>query len=335
MKGLSIAVLRGGPSDEYEVSLKSGAAVIDALEKSGKPSNIIDILIDKQKQWHRNGLLMPMADALKGVDVAVIAMHGRYGEDGELQRELEILKVPYTGSGSYASSLAMNKPRARFAVKPLPMIKLPEHYLILQDDINSEEDYHKVSREIFRRFGPPYIVKPANGGSSVGIVIANTFMDLPNAIKRVGGLVGYPILVEQRIFGREVTCGVIEKYRDHEYYALPPVEIILPEHADIFDYNVKYATDEKVCAQEVCPANFDKSIKYLVEDAAKAVHKILGLRHYSRTDFILSNHGLYFLESNTLPGLTQQSLLPKSLEVVGANLSDLLEHLVGLALSEK
>ncbi len=332
MNNLTIAVLRGGPSSEYDVSLKSGASVINALAESHK---VVDILVDRQGQWHKNGLPMNIADALKGSDVAVIAMHGEYGEDGTVQRELDALGVPYVGSGSYASALAMSKPRARFSVNALPMIKLPEHYLVREDDIETGEDYVEIAQDIFKRFGPPYIVKPANGGSSVGLIVAKSIAELPSAIASVASTAGFPVLVEQYIRGREATCAVVEDYRNEDYYALPPVEILLPEGKQAFDYESKYSEDIERCAEEVCPANFSKKDKIQIEEAAKAVHRALELSHYSRSDFILSPHGLYFLEANTLPGLTEQSLLPKSLEAVGSTLKEFLEHTIELALKRK
>jgi len=330
MSNLTIAVLRGGPSSEYEVSLKSGAAVIGALADSHR---VADILIDRSGQWHRNGVSMTEAAALKSADVAVIALHGEYGEDGTVQRELDKLGVPYVGSDSYASALAMNKPRARFAVAALPMLKFPEHFVVREDD---GEDYVAIAADIFARFGPPYIVKPASGGSSVGLTVAKSIADLPSAIEYVSEMAGKPVLVEQLIQGKETTCGVVEQYRDEDYYALPPIEIIPPkEGSGIFDYSAKYSADEALSAQEICPANFTKKEKIQIEEASKAVHRALELSHYSRSDFILTKNGLYFLEVNTLPGLTEQSLLPKSLAAVGTSLKEFLEHAIELALNKK
>jgi len=330
MSNLTIAVLRGGPSSEYEVSLKSGAAVIDALADWHR---VVDILIDRSGQWHRNGVPMTEAAALVSTDVVVIALHGEYGEDGVVQRELDKTRVPYVGSGSYASALAMNKPRTRFAVAALPMIKFPEHYVVREDD---GEDYTAIAADIFARFGPPYMVKPASGGSSIGLTIAKSISDLPSAIAHVAASSGMPVLVEQLIQGRETTCGVIDNYREEGRYALPPIEIIPSKNSGgIFDYNAKYSADEALCAQEICPANFTKKEKMQIEEAAKAVHRALELSHYSRSDFILTPNGLYFLEVNTLPGLTEQSLLPKSLAAVGTSLKEFLEHAIELALNKK
>jgi D-alanine-D-alanine ligase len=341
MSNLTIAVLRGGPSSEYEVSLKTGAAVIKALEaQEGKEGHrVIDILIDRIGQWHRNGVPLPRVATLKGVDVAVIALHGEYGEDGTVQRELDELGVPYIGSGGYGSALAMNKARARFSVAALPMIKLPEHYVVRADDIEVEDGersgYHGVAGDIFARFGPPYVVKPVSGGSSVGVVVAKNVMELPQAIEYVANACGMPVLVEQHIEGKEVTCSVIDKYRGEECYALPPVEVRMPAGKQLFDYEAKYSTDHARAAEYICPSTLTKEQKKNIEEATKAVHRALELSHYSRSDFILSPHGLYFLEANTLPGLADTSLMPKSLDAVGTTLREFLEHSIDLALSGK
>ncbi len=340
MSDLTIAVLRGGPSSEYEVSLKSGAAIINALDGSYK---VLDILIDRSGNWHRNGVEMSPTQALLSADVAVIALHGAYGEDGTVQRILDKVGLPYTGSDAYASALAMHKPRTRFAVAGLSMIKFPEHFVVREDDaepagegveLQRGKNYNSIAQDIFKRFGPPYIVKPASGGSSVGLTIANSIIELPEAIRSVAEhTTDNQVLVEQLIKGRETTCGVVENYRDQQHYALPPVEIITPTGKTIFDYDAKYSTDAQLCAQEICPADFTREEKAQIEEAAKAVHIALDLAHYSRSDFILSPHGLYFLEVNTLPGLTEQSLLPKSLDTIGSSLKDFLEHIVELAMS--
>lgn len=329
----TVAVLRGGPSSEYDVSLKSGAAVLHAIGSESGTYRVHDVLIDKAGQWHRNGFATTPAQALHGVDAAVIAMHGTYGEDGTVQRLLDTLSVPYVGSGAQASATAMHKPRARFEVAALPMIKLAEHYVVHEED---GFEYEDIARDIFNRFGPPYIVKPATGGSSVGLMVARSLDELADVLAVAGHIGGYPILVEQFIKGKEVTSGVVEGFRDAEHYTLPPVEIVLPAGKELFDYEAKYSTDESACAQEHCPAlTLTREQKQQIEDAAKAVHQALGLRDYSRSDFILAPHGLYFLETNTLPGLTEQSLLPKSLTAVGSNLREFLEHTLERAMSRR
>lgn len=319
-----VAVLRGGPSSEYEVSLKSGASVIKALAQEDEYA-IHDILIDRGGVWHRNGIPTTPADALKGVDVAFIALHGSYGEDGTVQRILDTMAIPYTGSGAYASALAMQKPRARFQIAALPMVKLPEHYVVREDD---GTDYPAIARDIFARFGPPYIVKPASGGSSVGLAIAPTIAELPGVLRETARAYGYPILVEEFIRGKEVTCGVIEGFRNEECYALPPVEILLPTHKSVLDYEAKYGVAEESCARGICPASLTTEEKRRVEEAARAIHQALDLSHYSRTDFILTPKGLYFLETNSLPGLDERSPMHTSLTSIGSSLREFLKHVI-------
>ena len=137
-------------------------------------------------------------------------------------------------------------------------------------------------------------------------------------------------MVEENIKGREATCGVVDKFRGNDFYSLLPIEIIKPEKSDFFDYEAKYCGG----SQEICPGNFSRDEKEAIQELAVAAHKVLGLRHYSRSDFIISpGRGIYILEVNTLPGLTAESLLPKSLQAVGCSLPDFLDHLITLALA--
>ena len=192
-----------------------------------------------------------------------------------------------------------------------------------------------MAQDVFTRFGPPYIVKPACGGSSVGLMVAKSILELPDAIEYVTQhSKGGQVLIEQYIQGRETTCGVVEDYREQSHYALPPVEIVPPKSkCGMYDYEAKYSEDVDLHAKIICPTNFTKSEKSHIEEAAKAVHKALGLSHYSRSDFILTPRGLYFLEVNTLPGLTEQSLIPTALNTIGSNLKEFLEHLINLAVN--
>ena len=132
------------------------------------------------------------------------------------------------------------------------------------------------------------------------------------------------VMVELRINGKEATCGVIERYRESPYYALPPVEIVVPENADFFDHTVKYDGSTR----ELCPSSFNQKTKDALEDAARTIHKTLDLAQYSRSDFIVAADGIYFLEVNTLPGLTKESLLPKAIIAVGGTYKDFITHLL-------
>jgi D-alanine-D-alanine ligase len=313
-----VAVLRGGPSNEYEVSLKTGASVLAALDKDKYEAH--DIFISRDGQWHLHGVPMHPERALRGTDVAFNAMHGEYGEDGSVQRLLDSLAVAYTGSGAHESTVAFNKHRTREAVKNLG-IKIA-HGTVVDNSRSVEE----LAHELFRSFPHPAIVKPVVGGSSVGTGIAESFHGLQWALERAFA-VSPKVLVEEFIKGREATVGVLDNFRNERTYVLMPIEIIPPPSSSFFDYDAKYSgqTLERV------PGHFTDQEKQILANAARAVHEGLGLSHYSRSDFIISPRGIYFLEVNTLPGLTTESLLPKALAAGGTSLTQFLDHVLQLA----
>lgn len=317
---INVAVLRGGPSSEYDVSLITGAAVFEHLPEKYKAH---DILIDKKGVWHRGGTPKTPHKALHNIDVVINAMHGEFGEDGKVQHILDGLNVPYTGSKTLASALGMNKMLSKKTFIEAG-IMTPES-LYVESDGYLELD----AEEIFKTFPMPVVVKPNAAGSSVGVSIAHDFASLLMGLKKAS-LISGQILVEQYIEGREATCGVIENFRGKDIYTLLPIEIVPQKDQTFFDYESKYS--ENKGAREDCPGNFNKKTTALIQDMAIAAHKALGLRHYSRSDFIVSPRGVYILETNSLPGLTPQSLLPKSLAAVGSSFPEFLDHLVGLAL---
>lgn len=319
MATLRVGVLRGGPSSEYEISLKTGASILEHLsEEKYRP---VDIFVDKKGQWHVYGRPQVAAEALQQVDVIINAMHGEYGEDGTVQKILEQFGTPYTGSASYPSSVGFNKVLTKDFAKKTG-VKMAPHIVV---DIT--DDLERRIVEIFRTFPHPSIVKPVNAGSSVGVSIVYSFEDLRGALAKAFEISSRAI-VEQYVKGREATCGVVENFRGEDVYPLLPVEIIPPAEAPFFTFDVKYngATEEK------CPGNFSEEEKRELQRAARAVHQALGLRHYSRSDFIVTPRGVYFLEVNTLPGLAPECLLPKELDAVGCSFPDFLDHLVSLAL---
>jgi len=265
--------------------------------------------------------------ALHGVDVVINAMHGEYGEDGKVQQILDGLNIPYTGSKALASALGMNKMLSKKAFIEAGILT-PESLLV---EFKNESGLKRDAEEIFETFPMPVVVKPNAAGSSVGISIARDFDQLLYGLKKASEI-SSQILVEQFIEGREATCGVIEKFRDEDYYALLPVEIIPRADQAFFDFESKYSDTKG--AKEVCPANFDEETTQAIQDMAVAAHRALGMRHYSRSDFIVSPKGIYAIEINSLPGLTPQSLLPKSLLAVGATFPQFLDHLVGLAMDK-
>ena len=293
-----VGVLRGGPSSEYEVSLKTGAAVLDALDRDKYEPR--DIFIDRDGQWHMHGIGVTPERALFGADLAFNALHGHYGEDGQVQRLLEQLGVPYTGSGAVASATSFNKHLTRqeanrFDVKTA-------HSIVVQNTGDTEA----AAMRIFRTFPHPAIVKPVTGGSSVGMTIAENFEQLRRALDKAFDYAPQA-LVEEFIKGRDATVGIIQNFRNEPTYAL------LPSPHETFSQKEK---DELV-------------------SIAKKIHDGLGLQHYSESDFIVSKRGIYFLEVNALPCLHKESLFNKSLSAVGSSLSNFLDHVIGLARNKK
>ena len=310
-----IAVLRGGPSPEYEVSLQTGAAVLDSL--SDEKYEIFDVAITRAGDWYLNGVKMIPADVLSQADAVFNALHGEYGEDGKVQQILETFKIPYTGSRPLPSAVAMNKILAKREFKKIG-VKIP------LDIILEKGDFDIV--EIFKTFPMPAIIKPANAGSSLGVSIAGTLADLERALENAFE-VSDKVLVEEYIAGREATCGVIDNFRNENVYSLIPVEIRPKSENNFFDYDAKYSGE----TEEICPGNFTMEEKNELQNLARQAHQALGLRHYSRSDFIISpRRGIYLLETNSLPGLTQNSLLPLSLRAVGSDLDEFVEHLLKL-----
>lgn len=321
MSKLKVGVLRGGPSSEYDVSLNTGSSVLKHLDTDRYIP--IDILIGKDGQWHVRGIPTGPQRVLERLDVVFNAMHGEYGEDGQVQHLLDRFSVPYTGSRAVASALAMNKVFTKQALKN-------KGIKMAHSRVYERGSSPALVGEIFTTFPQPSVVKPVAKGSSVGVSIARSAPELEHSLQNAFD-VSPRIIVEAYIPGREATCAVLQDFRGEELYALPPIEIVPPARRDFFDYDAKYSGE----TEELCPGNFDVATKQEIERIAREVHKELGLRHYSRSDFIVSPRGIYFLEVNTLPGLTSESLLPKAVQAVGGTFPQLLDHLIDLAISKR
>ncbi len=324
MSKIKIGVLRGGPSSEYDVSLATGGNVLKALrEKLADKYVTCDVLIDKKGQWHIDGITVEPKNAVKQFDVAFLALHGAYGEDGKVQQLLESLGTPFTGSDSLGSAVGMNKALTKDSFKN-NNIKTPIGRVVKSALIT--RDAEKVAHELFKKFSMPVVVKPVSAGSSVGVSIAHDIEELVRGLKEAAKH-DSQVLVEEYIKGIEATVGVIEGFRGEKLYALPSVEIV--PKIEFFDFAAKYEGK----SEEIVPARFTKDVKDQLSDLARKVHKAVGLRHYSRSDFIVHpKRGIYVLEVNTLPGLTNESLVPKSLRAVGSDTHELVDHLIQLAL---
>lgn len=282
----------GGPSAEHEISLQTGAMVYQHLNRDKyQPRTIV---IAKNGAWP-----LTLTELKNNFDVVFIAMHGEYGEDGAVQKILERAKISYTGSDSKASRRGMDKIKSR--------------RLFQQVGLTTP----KTGRKQW-----PAVVKPADRGSSVGVSIVGSSRDLAAAI-RLAKKYSPRVLTEAYVKGREITCGVIENSRRPT--ALPPTEII-PKTSAFFDYRAKYTPG---ASEEITPARLSPSQTRRVRRAALAAHRAIGCSGYSRTDFILGEDDrLYVLEINTLPGLTDTSLIPQAAAAAGISFPRLLDIII-------
>jgi len=316
---IRVGVLRGGPSSEYDVSLKTGSTILANMPEEYEP---VDIFISQEGAWHVGGLQKNHYDILKTIDVAVNALHGAYGEDGTVQKLLGHFNIPYTGSGPFSSALGMNKIMSKDIFNRFG-IKTPLHVAARKDE-NENELLVKINENLLF----PIIIKPNNSGSSLGISFVDNIRNIKKALEE--SFAHSPkVLVEEYIDGKEATCGVIEGFRGEDFYKLSPMEITTPL---FLDYDSKY-TDQD--SKYKVRGSFSEEERKQVQDAAASVHQILGLRHYSRSDFILHpKRGLFCLEANTLPELSHRSAFIKSLEAAGGNIKEFLSHLLSKTLGK-
>ena len=308
----NVVVLGGGWSDEREISLASAHACQKALKEAGFARvDLLDTAADDFVSRISTG----------GYDVAFIAMHGRYGEDGCVQGLLEILHMPYTFSHVLASAIATDKDFAKRIYREAG-IPTPEGVEIRAGHTPSDEYLDKL----VERYGLPLFVKPATNGSSYGITKVVSREQLRGAIE-MAGKGNEDVLVEQCIVGTEITVPVIG---NDDPMALPIIEIVAGEGADFYDLKVKYEPSE---LHHVVPARIPADVYDHAHELAKRAHRALGCRGASRSDFIITADGTpYILETNTIPGMTETSLLPDSARRAGIEFPELCRRFVEWAL---
>ena len=307
MKKLNLALLSGGISSEREVSLNSGNQVYEALDKHKYNILRYDPKTDLQRL---------VADASR-IDAALIILHGPYGEDGTVQGLLELLHIPYQGSGVLGSAVAMNK---------LASKQLFEKAGIPSPAYRVLENGHAVDAQTcIAQIGLPMVVKPVVGGSSVGMSIVRAAADFQPALD-LAFAEDSAIMLEAYVAGIELTAGVIG---NKTLEALPLIEIVPDEAHAFFDYEAKYTAG---VAQEICPARIDEETTRAAQTYAKMAHQVLFCKGYSRTDMILKDQSIYVLETNTIPGMTATSLLPQAAGAAGISFSRLLDRLIQLSL---
>lgn len=304
MKSKKIAVVLGGPSAEREVSLRTGEAIYKALLSKGY--NVVKIDLDPKnftKQLQDNN-----------IEIVFNAIHGLYGEDGCMQGHLDMLGIKYTGSGMLASAVAMDKIVSKRIFLACGI--LTPKFLILP-----KNDLQLCAQEITEQFNLPVVIKPPAQGSSVGVQIVYTLDTLEAALTEAFKYAD-ELLVEEFIKGRELTISVLKI--DGKIQALPIIEII--PNSGVYDYGSKYTVG---ATQYIVPAQISREITLKLQQAAIEAFTAIGCAGVARADAILDEHGQgYILELNTVPGMTETSLVPKAAKAVGLSFEDLCEKLL-------
>jgi D-alanine-D-alanine ligase len=304
---LRLALLAGGKSGEREVSLKGAEEVAKALNPEKYEVRRYDPATD----------LAQLAAEADTLDAAFILLHGPFGEDGTVQGFLDLLDLPYQGSGVLGSAIAMDKNLSKILYRNNGL-KVPDWYMAAKEDIDNP-------RKVLDELGLPLVIKPANQGSSLGMTIARSEDEIAEGLRKAFAI-DHQVMVEDYIEGREITGGVLG---NDELTALPLVEIIPGEQYEFFDYEAKY---QPGASTEICPAELDDPLTIRAQQYALAAHRALELRGYSRTDMIVSGDDIYVLETNTIPGMTPTSLLPQGAAAAGYNFAALLDRLLELAM---
>lgn len=306
---MKIAVLAGGISDEREISLASGAHVVQGLEEAGYGA--VE-LVDPADPSFLNTM------STGSFDVAFIALHGRGGEDGMTQHVLEFMGIPYTASSPLASGIAMDKDLSKLLYRRAGLPVAPS-VTFGRADMPSIE-------EIIEVVGPQSFVKPVVNGSSYGISLVKDPSELAAAIEFAFEH-GEKVMVERRVFGTE--CSVAAVGDGDTLRALPVVEILMPKQSEFYDLEVKYADPAEI---HRIPAQLPEDVYAQVQDIACRAHEALGLYGISRTDVIVTEEGPVILETNNIPGMTPESLVPDEARHTGIAFSDLCVELIDLAL---
>lgn len=320
----TVAVVRGGPSSRFAESLKTGKAVSAALLAKGY--RLIDVVVDQAGQWIRGGKAMTPRDATRGADVAWNASHGEFGEDGQLQRTLRQLNLPFTGSSAAGGALSLAKHHSR-EILTRAGVKVPVGLAVARQDDGGAET---VAPAVFRAVPMPAVVKPSSGGFSRGVTVVATYPELVAALD-AAFQAGSKAIVEELIAGREATVGVAENFRGEALYCFPAAEVCLAKGDRVLTEEAKRAG-----VALVCPGRFSEDERAAIFDAARKAHEALGLRHLSRVDLIVHpSRGVFVLEANANPELGAGERLPRAIESVGATLGEVAANVVELAISPR
>jgi D-alanine-D-alanine ligase len=307
-----VAVLKGGRSLERQVSLRSGARVEDALERLGHEPVPVDVGADLVERLRA-----------QRPDVAFVALHGPFGEDGTVQELLEVVGVPYTASGVSACIRCADKVLAKHAMRDAG-IPTPDFYAF-NETAFKELGAAGALPEIEERLDFPIVVKPASQGSALGIKFAGTAADVPTALVAAFSY-GDKVLLERHVAGRDLAVSLLERE------VLPVVEAV-PRDEDFYDFEARYEIGR---TEFVCPAELPDGVTERAQELALEVWDVLGCRGFARVDLMYREDGgeLTVLEADTIPGMTETSLLPMAADAAGLGFDALIERIVDLALPE-
>jgi len=301
-----VCILRGGISPEREISLKSGEAVEKGLREVGYRT----FSLDTGRRDFFNQLVKEKPD------LVFIALHGPYGEDGTVQGLLEMMEIPYTGSGVLSSALCMDKVNSKriFASQHIPF----PQFRVLEKGTKD-----RISPDL----SPPLIIKPVRGGSTLGVSLVKDKPEVEKALERAFCYDGSCVIAEEYIQGREITVGIID---DPEPRALPIIEILPKE--ELYNYKAKYTPG---FCEFITPAPLKKSDYLKAEKIALRAYQALNCRDFARVDMIMREGETYLLEVNTIPGMTGKSLLPRAAQAEGIGFPELVDKIVKSALKRK
>jgi len=309
MGKIRIALMAGGWSRERDISLVGGNAVYKALDK-----NKYDVT-----RYDPRDDLWEIIEQKENIDLAFILLHGKYGEDGRIQGLLDILGIPFVGSGVLASAMAVNKKIAKKIYRT--------EGLTVAEDVTIKKGTKFSVTKIMETLGNKTVVKPLDEGSSLGMAVCGNEEELLAGIEKAFQY-GNEIMVEGFIKGREITCCVLGS---DTLETLPLIEIMPKKKYRYFDYEAKYKAG---ATHEICPAKIEGVTKERASVYAMKAHKALECRGWSRTDMIIRNEEIYLLETNTIPGMTENSLFPLAARTAGMSFSDLLDKLIGFSLEK-
>ena len=334
MKYKNIAVIYSSDSSEWEVSCRSGEFTASQID--GTKYNVYEIFarfgqwslaayrmmgaervlipVEERPQIDKNDFSVVLGGEKVKFDYAYIMQHGTPGENGLMQGYLEMLGVPHSGCNAFVAAITFDKFSCKSYLKDVDFVKCADDIFIRKGEQSDD-----IAQKAVERLGLPMFVKPTDGGSSFGVTKVKTIEDFDNAVEYAFSE-GNMLIAESAVVGRELTCAVY--YNGKELVALPVIEIITEN--EFFDYEAKY----KGQSREVCPAQIPDALRDEIQEVSKKVYAHLGCTGLVRVDYISSEKGLYFLEVNTIPGMTSASLVPQMVRAAGLSMTDFLSTII-------